>query len=249
MSWPGQSNGWWSAWCAAVFLATFLCIAPAAMLAATRPRWHFGAYWAYQLWGRLFFRLAGLRVEVEHRVPLTHKPCIFCPNHTSYLDIPMLVYALRQFFVFVGKSSLTKVPLFGFIFRRVHISVDRDNLRSRYAVLKKSLAALQAGKSIVIFPEGGFPDAPPNLGAFKEGPFRLAIEAQVPVVPVTLPFNWRLLPDQRPLRLRTGRAKVIFHAPISTTGLTVADLPALRESVSAVITQELRSQGVLPTLL
>jgi 1-acyl-sn-glycerol-3-phosphate acyltransferase len=246
---PGQRLGGWArlhnVWCAGLFVATFLLIAPAAMLASVRPGWHQGAFWAYHVWGILFFRLAGISVRVEHRAKLPRRPCIFCPNHASYIDIPMLVYALSHYFVFVGKSSLAKVPLFGYIFKRVHIPVDRDSLRSRYAVMKKSVAALKQGKSIVIFPEGGFSDQPPQLAPFKEGAFRLAIEAQVPLVPVTLPFNWQLLPDRQPLRLHNRPAKVIFHPPIYTEGLTVADVPALQQQVEAVIRHELRqhSQG------
>jgi len=232
-----------SAWCAFIFGLIFLLIAPFALLACTRPPWHVWVYRAYLLWGIVFFRLAGIRVAIEHRAEWTDQPAIFCPNHASYLDIPMLTYALRRFFVFVGKSSLAKVPLFGIIFTRAHIAVDRDNLRSRYAVMKKSLAAIGQGKSIVLFPEGGFSATPPQLAQFKEGPFRLAIEAQVPIIPVTIPFNWLILPDRSPLRLHNQPAKVIFHPAIPTVGLTLADVPKLQAQVRGIIQEELLFQN------
>ncbi len=232
-----------SAWCAFIFGLIFLLIAPFSLLASTRPSWHVWVYRLHLIWGIVFFRLAGIRVAIEHRAAWTDQPAIFCPNHTSYLDIPMVTYALRRFFVFVGKSSLAKVPLFGIIFTRVHIPVDRDNLRSRYAVMKKSLAAIDQGKSIVLFPEGGFSDTPPQLAQFKEGPFRLAIEAQVPIIPVTIPFNWLILPDRIPLRLHNQPAKVIFHSPIPTVGLTLADVPKLQAQVRGIIQEELLFQN------
>src|SRR5690606_1618894 len=124
-----------------------------------------------------------------------NKQYIFCANHFSYLDIPVLGY-LKQRAVFVRKSSLAKIPVFGFMFKKIHIMVDREKLRSRYEALNRSMEVLGKGCSLFIFPEGGIiTNAPPAMGRFKDGDFRVAKDKQIPIVPVTIPYNWIILPD------------------------------------------------------
>jgi len=142
--------------------------------------------------------------------------------------------------IFVGKNSMEKVPLFGFMYRKLHITVDRRSLRSRGNTVLNSLKAIDDGKSLVIYPEGGMNSTePPKMIHFKDGAFRTAIEKQIPVVPVTIPFNWIILPDQKPLRLRRGKVKVVFHDPIETKGMTNEDVKKLKSEVYSVIASEL----------
>ncbi|MCU0448719.1 MAG: 1-acyl-sn-glycerol-3-phosphate acyltransferase [Bernardetiaceae bacterium] len=223
-------------WCAFWFVGIYLALAPACLLAA---RWAWGHRWAarfYHWWGKAFFWVAGIRVQTEYEGPRPPTgPVIFCPNHSSYIDVPVLTQAISRFFVFIGKSSLGRVPIFGYVFRKVHIGVDRDSLRSRYAVMQQAAAALAQGKSLVLFPEGGFGSPQPGqLGAFKEGAFKLAAATGRPIVPVSLPYNLLILPDQMPLRLHRQRAKVIFHAPVWVT-----DPETARQEVHRTIAQTL----------
>src|SRR6185369_7302790 len=103
-----------------------------------------------------------------------------------------------------------------------------------------SMKAIDEGKSLVIYPEGGITTQnPPTMVAFKDGAFRTAIEKQIAIVPVTIPFNWKVLPDQNPLRLRFGKVKVIFHEPVETRGLTLADVKQLKQKVLSIIAIEL----------
>ncbi|NJM26626.1 MAG: 1-acyl-sn-glycerol-3-phosphate acyltransferase, partial [Bacteroidia bacterium] len=98
------------------------------------------------------------------------------------------------------------------------------------------------GKSLVIFPEGGiYTKEPPRMVRFKDGAFRAAIEKQIPLVPVTIPNNWIILPDEAFL-LRWGTVHVIFHEPIETKGLTLADMDRLKSDVYQVIDLELKHQ-------
>lgn len=178
--------------------------------------------------------------QSEYRSKLDpKKQYIFCPNHFSYLDIPT-VGLLSHNAIFVGKSEMSKVPLFGFMYRKLHITVDRTRLKSRYASLEKSLQAIDEGKSLIIYPEGGImTEKEPVLSRFKDGPFRVAIEKQIPIVPVTIPFNWIILPPDEFL-LRWHPLKVIFHEPIETSTLTMKDLDALKEKVYHIIDGELK---------
>ena len=125
------------------------------------------------------------------------------------------------------------------MYRSLHITVDRDKLASRYSTYTRSLAALEQGKSLVIFPEGGMvTHRPPNMGRFKDGAFRASIEKQIEIVPVTIPYNWIILPPDQFL-LRWHPLKVIFHEPLETTGLTLKDTDALKAKLFTIIDDEL----------
>jgi 1-acyl-sn-glycerol-3-phosphate acyltransferase len=191
-------------------------------------------------WARLMYAFILIPVNVENRSKLdSGRQYIFCPNHFSYLDIPTLGLCSHNT-IFVGKEEMSKVPLFGFMFRKLHITVDRKKLKSRYASLEKSLQAIDEGKSLVIFPEGGImTEKEPVISKFKDGPFRVAIEKQIPIVPVTIPFNWIILPPDEFL-LRWHPLKVIFHEPIETSRLTLKDLDVLKEKVHHIIDTELK---------
>jgi 1-acyl-sn-glycerol-3-phosphate acyltransferase len=191
-------------------------------------------------WARLMFTFIFIPYQTEYRSKLDpKKQYIFCPNHFSYLDIPT-VGLLSHSAIFVGKSEMSKVPLFGFMYRKLHITVDRTRLKSRYASLEKSLQAIDEGKSLIIYPEGGImTEKEPVLSRFKDGPFRVAIEKQISIVPVTIPFNWIILPPDEFL-LRWHPLKVIFHEPLDTSRLTIKDVDALKEKVYQIIDSELK---------
>lgn len=191
-------------------------------------------------WARLLFILIGIPFRVEYKGKLDpKKQYIFCSNHFSYLDIPTLGLAPHNA-IFVGKTGIENIPVFGFMYRKLHITVDRSKLKSRYISLKRSLEAIDEGKNLVIFPEGGIITLKdPVMAKFKDGAFRVAIEKQIAIVPVTIPYNWIILPPDEFL-LRWHPLKVIFHEPISTTGMTVKDVELLKQKLFTLIDDELK---------
>lgn len=192
-------------------------------------------------WAYLLFPIVFLPYKVECRSKLnSKKQYIFCPNHSSYLDIAALgLNPINA--IFVGKNDMEKIPLFGFMYRKLHITVDRSKLKSRVNTLKESMRAIDEGKSLVIFPEGGIiTKHPPRMTPFKDGAFRTAIEKQIPVVPVTIPNNWIILPDKDPLYLHRDTIHVIFHKPIETKGYTLDRIDELKKKVFEVIDHELK---------
>jgi 1-acyl-sn-glycerol-3-phosphate acyltransferase len=223
----------------------FLCLIPLPLLLADNEKWHKHIYRLAKFWMGVFFKLNFLSIDVEYRFKLDKKQTyVFAPNHASYLDIPMMMYTVNQFFIFVGKSSISKTPLLGYVYKRMHITVDRDSARSKYSVLEKSKAAIRKNKSVLIFPEGGiFTQNPPQMTLFKEGAFRLAIEAQVPIVPVSMPYNWLVLPDKPLPPYHRHSLKVIFHEPIQTADMTLEDLPKLKQKVFGILDTSLRQQA------
>ena len=196
----------------------------------------FNRWWAYCI-----FILWFLPFSIEYKEKLNkRKQYIFTPNHFSYLDIPLIALCSVNT-IFVGKSGMNKIPLFGFMYSRLHITVDRTKLKSKYTTLLRSMQAIDEGKSLVIYPEGGvITKNPPKMASFKDGPFRLAIEKQIPIVPVTIPFNWIILPDDE-LLLRWRKTKLIFHEPVSTEGMTIKELDYLKAKVYRIIQKELNS--------
>jgi len=190
--------------------------------------------WAY---GSFTGWLLPWKIELKGQID-PNQQYIFCPNHFSYIDIPAM--ALSPFnAIFVGKHDMGAIPLFGYMYSRLHILVDRSKMASRYDTYVRSGQAIDQGKSLVIFPEGGiWSQNPPQLSRFKDGPFRLSVEKQIPIVPVTLPTNHHILMDN-PLRLKPGIVKLIFHQPIKPESTDSTEVDRLKKEVFDVIQNEL----------
>jgi 1-acyl-sn-glycerol-3-phosphate acyltransferase len=124
------------------------------------------------------------------------------------------------------------------LYSRLNILVDRNDRASRSATLAKSIRALQSNRSIIIFPEGGITSKnfPYMSSPLKDGAFAMAIQQQVPILPVSFLNNHQLMDDDY-IALKPGLIQVRVHAPIETLGLTQEDLPVLREKVFQKIQQ------------
>lgn len=231
----------YSFWCYFWFLSLFLVLFPFFVLFLQKPKWYRKAHYLNRLWGKVFFPVCLLPVHTELRGPIDPEGSyVFCANHASYLDIAAMGVVLRNFYAFIGKEVIAKVPLFGYMFRRLHIPVNRESRASGYEVVQRAIHLLHHGRSIVIFPEGGIKSKNlPRLAPFKDGAFKMAIEAQVPVVPITFPHNWMILPDDGKLLFRRHAIKAIVHEPIPTAGLTLEDLESLKKRTFEVIDREL----------
>ena len=191
-------------------------------------------------WARSLFVLVGLPFSVTYKCRLDPgKQYIFCPNHFSYLDIPTMGLN-RHNTIFVGKNDMENIPFFGFMYRKLHITVDRTKLKSRYSTMLKTLDALDEGKSLVVFPEGGIvTKKDPVMGTFKGGAFRSSIEKQIPIVPVTIPYNWIILPPDQFL-LSWRPLKVVFHEPIDPKNYSLEEIGLLKNEVRKIIESELQ---------
>jgi 1-acyl-sn-glycerol-3-phosphate acyltransferase len=159
-------------------------------------------------------------------------------NHTSMLDIMLMLRASRNPFVFVGKKELVNIPVFGFFYKRVCIMVDREDSRSRTAVYRRAQKRLSKGLSICIFPEGGVPDESVILDSFKDGAFKMAISHNIPVVPMTFYDNKRRFPFSF-YAGGPGALRVRIHQFFKTEQLQENQKSELRETVRNVILKEL----------
>lgn len=166
------------------------------------------------------------------------KSYMLVANHTSMLDIMLMLRVSKNPFVFVGKKELVKIPVFGFFYKRVCILVDREDIKSRTRVYLRAQKRLTQGLSICIFPEGGVPDENLVLDEFKDGAFRMAINHNIPVVPIIFYDNKKRFP----FNFFSGgpgsiRAKVMEF--FETGILDLEDKSTLREEVRASILREL----------
>ena len=224
-----------------LFIVLFLIFFPLFLIPVYFPRQFKLVGVLNRWWAWLFFPIIGMPWKVEYRLKLDPKKVyIFCPNHFSYLDIAIMGLNHHNT-IFVGKSAMEKIPLFGFMYRKLHITVDREKLSSRYSTFTRSLAALDQGKSLVIFPEGGVvTHLPPHMGRFKDGAFRAAIERKIQLVPVTIPYNWIILPDAKYMLLNWKPLKLIFHEPIDPSEYTLKNVDMFKEKVYSIIDTELQ---------
>ena len=139
----------------------------------------------------------------------------------------------------VISCSLGDIPLFGIFFRTVDIAVNRKSMRDSVTAYQLAEKAVLKGDSLGIFPEGGIANQVPKMIKFKSGAFRLAIEHNVKVVPVTIADNWKRLPQGGFESGGTpGKMRVIVHKPIDTTELTIADLSDLMKEAHETIQKQ-----------
>lgn len=224
------------------FAILFALFFPLLMIPVLFPSQHQWVGRANRWWAVTFLTLIFIPFKNEVRFKREKGKCyVFCPNHSSYMDIPSM--GLNPFnSIFVGKNDMEKIPFFGFMYKKLHITVDRNSLKSRYSTFIKGGEAIDQGKNLVIFPEGGIlTKEPPSMTRFKDGAFRIAIDKQIDIIPVTIPFNWIILPEHT-LLPRRHLMKIIYHEPISTEGLTIDDLPMLKQKTYDIISAELNKQ-------
>ncbi len=202
-------------------------------------------FWtARNLWARPILYGMGCfpKITREQRM-VKGKSYMLVANHTSMLDIMLMLVVSRNPFVFVGKKELEKLPIFGFFYKRVCIMVDRDDVRSRTGVYRRAQRRLDQGLSICIFPEGGVPEEHIVLDPFKDGAFKMAIAHKIPVVPMTFYDNKKRFSFTF-LSGGPGRIRAKVHPFFETGILSAEDTSTLREEVRTVILKELTDPSV-----
>jgi 1-acyl-sn-glycerol-3-phosphate acyltransferase len=202
-------------------------------------------------WAFLSSAFVGIFYKFHYEEPIDwSKTYIICPNHSSNLDISAMCVLVNNNCSFMGKQELTDGLVTGLFFRSVDIPVNRESKMSSFRAFKKASEKLQEGISLVIFPEGMISDHyPPKLGEFKNGPFRLAIEHKIPIIPVTSANTWEILWDTGvKYGSRPGICDFYVHKPIDTANLTIADADALRDEVFGIIAQKLKLTEKLYTI-
>lgn len=186
--------------------------------------------------------VSGIFFRVKYEEPIDwSRTYIICGNHTSNLDVSAINIAAKNNHCFIGKEELLDNLVLGFFFRTIDITVNRDSKISSFRAFKTAADRLKEGVSVVIFPEATIPLMyPPELGAFKNGAFRLAIELKVPILPVTSLDTWKVLWNTgSKYGSRPGICDIFVHKPIKTAHLTLDDADTLRDEVHEMIRKQI----------
>ena len=187
--------------------------------------------------------LVGIRYNYIIDQPIDwSKTYIICSNHTSNLDISAITIAVKSNFAFLGKDDLLDNFVLKLFFETIDIPLNRESRISAFKAFKKGEEYLKNGMSLVIFPEGKIGDEfPPILHNFKNGPFRLAIERQVSIIPVSMINNWnKMWDDGSKYGTSPGICDICIHQPVSTHGLTINDADDLKDKIYNIINSKLK---------
>ena len=235
-------SAFYSVYAFILFVVIMLLIFPFVILASFFGRIK-GGNWIFRLcmfWADCWFFLIFVPIRRIYESPHDKtKPYIFLTNHISYLDAATLPKAYRQPVRPLGKVEMSKIPLFGFIYKNSIVAVDRSSASNRSKSVRILRSVLSKGISILVFPEGTFNMGRTPLKEFYDGAFRLAIETQTPLKPVLFLDNYRRMPYENVLRMTPGQSRIVYLEEIPVKGLTSADAKKLKEKVYEIMEKKL----------
>ncbi|MDZ4822341.1 MAG: lysophospholipid acyltransferase family protein [Flavobacteriales bacterium] len=224
-------------WIGIVFWFTLVLLYPVFYILLSKEKWYPIAFEMKKFWSILISFLIFCPIRAKYKADLPKRPYIICSNHSSYLDTVFMYSIFSDYFLFVGKGELLKWPLFRMFFKTMNIPVHRNNSRKAFNALQKAYEAIERKECVAIYPEGTIPNSAPKMKLFKNGAFRMAVDKQVPVVPVTWLTNYLIMKDPGKIFSYSlpKVVRVIVHAPIHPTGTGDEDVSKLRNAVFAAI--------------
>lgn len=227
----------WKIYFGIVVVSSIVALFPLLVIYLKNEKYFNKGFRLIQRQAKFILFMVGIRYQQKGIIPKSKRSFIICPNHSSYLDILMLYATFPYYFIFLGKKELGSVPLFNIYFKKMNILIDRANAKAAHNSIVKAVSETQKGSSVVIFPEGTIPKSAPQLKAFKNGAFKVALEQNLPILPVSFPDNYKLLEDSWKFgaHARPGKGKVVFHKVVEMEGRSDKDLINLREEVKSII--------------
>jgi 1-acyl-sn-glycerol-3-phosphate acyltransferase len=219
-----------------------LILFPFLLITTLKENWYPIFFKLARIWAKFILLGMGFYIKVKKESDIIFsKSYMFVANHSSMTDIMLMLAVEKNPFVFVGKKELAKIPLFGFFYKRTCILVDRNSAQSKKEVFVSAQKRLNSGLSICIFPEGGVFDNCDLVCEFKNGAFRLAIEHQIPIVPMTFADNLKRLPYAFLAGGSPGKMRVTIHKTIETSGLNLSHRNNIKDQTRSLIYNELKT--------
>ncbi len=173
-------------WFYVVSALPVLVFSPLLLIGVSSTRTYPLVYWcARSIWAPFILLMMGTPIrKVFGSEKLPDTPAIMIMNHTSMLDIMLMLRICKKPVVFVGKAELQRIWIFGFFYKRAVIMVDRSNKESRKKVYQSVQERVKNDASIAIYPEGGVPDSSVLIDRFKNGAFSMSLTHDLPIVPI-----------------------------------------------------------------
>jgi 1-acyl-sn-glycerol-3-phosphate acyltransferase len=218
-----------------------LIMFPLLFISILKEKWYPYFFKLARIWAKvILFGMGYLIIIKKEQEFEKRKSYMLIANHTSMTDIMLMLYVVKDNpFVFVGKKELAKIPVFGFFYKRTCILVDRGNSRSKKAVFDLAQRRLDQGLSICIFPEGGVPsDRSLVLDDFKDGAFRLAIDYQIPIVPMSFYDNKKRFSYEF-FSGGPGKMRTKIHKFVETSNKTQDDKKEIKNQCRQIIYHDL----------
>jgi 1-acyl-sn-glycerol-3-phosphate acyltransferase len=232
----------WRLWFYGVFLTTIIVIFPVLIVVTSSDSLYPIFFKIARFWAKTILFLMGFSVKTTYLETIQPKESyMFIANHTSMIDIMLMLVVTKNPFVFVGKKELARIPIFGFVYKRTCILVDRNSPKSRREVYFMAQKRLKDGVSICIFPEGKVPDDESIvLDSFKNGAFGLAIEHNIPIVPISFydskrRFSYTFFSGS------PGVLRVKVHKFVETKSLKLSDREKLKKDLHLFLYNDLLS--------
>ncbi|MBS1664305.1 MAG: 1-acyl-sn-glycerol-3-phosphate acyltransferase [Bacteroidetes bacterium] len=226
-----------------LFIVGMLCVLPLIVVFSLQEPKKGGdrMYRVCRWWDNLWLTGIGIRhINIFESKPDESRQYVFVSNHISYLDIPMILQAVRRNgFRILGKAEMARVPIFGYIYSRAVVMVDRSSAQQRSRSVRELKSVLAMDTSVFIFPEGTFNETHRPLKEFYDGAFRIAIETQTPIQPILFLDTYDRMHYSSVWKLRPGTMRAVFLGVVEVEGLTIADLSALKAKVYRIMEESL----------
>lgn len=196
-------------------------------------------YYLHHIFTPLFLTLVGIRLKVEGRERLDPKQSyVIVGNHSSSLDFIVHAHAFPGVFRFLAKQELQKIPVFGWVVKKMCLIVDRSSAMSRARSVVALKQHLNDGWSIFIYPEGSRNKSDDPLGPFYDGAFRIAIQTKAPLAVATITNMSKISSGYN---LRPGTVRIVWEEPIATDSMTSDDILALKERAEQMMRERLQT--------
>ena len=233
-------------WIGFVFWITLMILYPFFWILLQRRSTFNLAFRLKRFWAFVLTTLLFCPVVKEYKGEIPKGPFVIASNHQSYLDTVFMYLVFSQYFVFIGKAELMRWPLFSIFFKKGQdIPIHRGSaVKAKHSMLR-ALRVIKRGESIAIFPEGTVPEDAPRMRPFKNGAFKLAIDAQVPIVPITWHRNHKVMLDPSKFWQFSFPqvVKVTIHNAIETSGMNEGDIVSLRNRVFEIIEAPIKHEN------
>lgn len=227
----------------ALFTAFLLVIFPLVIVASFFGKVR-GGNFIYKLckgWTYCMYPLIGMWHKNIYEAPHdTRRQYVFVFNHISFMDIPVIMAAIRwQHFRVLGKAELAKIPVFGFLYRQAVVMVDRSSAENRAKSVRQLKSIINKGISVVIAPEGTFNTTHQALKEFYDGAFKVAIETQTPIKPILFLDAYDRLGYESIFSLTPGKTRAVYLEEVNVDGLTLDNVQELKMKVYKMMEDKL----------